>query len=162
MKLILVRHGDAGAYTTPDHERNLSKLGTAQAEQTGEFLKNYLKNTQVDLLISSPYNRAYQTASVIAKGIDYQGEHAICEAVTPDDDPKLGFKALEAMIDDGYECVIVVCHMPIVARLARLLSEGDAAGFDLAEVRVFEMDVLGLGQGVQTQAFCPTIPMQDF
>lgn len=157
MKLILIRHGDAGAYTTPDHERNLSKLGMAQAEQTGDFLRQYLQGAAVDLLISSPYNRAYQTAQVIAKRIDYQGKHAICDAITPDDDPRWGFKALEAMIDDDYECVVVVCHMPIITHLARLLTDNDTAGFGLAEVRIFEMAVLGLGQGVQRDEFCPIV-----
>ncbi len=38
MQLILDRHGDAGAYTLPDHERNLSALGQAPASQTSALL----------------------------------------------------------------------------------------------------------------------------
>ena len=66
MKIILIRHGDAGAYTHPDSERNLSELGKRQANQTAEWLKGYAeKNGSPDLFISSPYNRAVQTCQII-------------------------------------------------------------------------------------------------
>jgi len=51
MQLILVRHGDAGAYTLPDHERNLSALGQAQASQTAKWLA---ENFEPDHFIVSP------------------------------------------------------------------------------------------------------------
>lgn len=157
MKLILVRHGDAGAYTLPDNERNLSKLGQAQAWATGEFLATYLNDTKVDLLISSPYNRADQTAKLIAKAIDYQGKQVICPSITPDDNPKQGLLAVAGLIEEAYNCVIVVCHMPIVAYMSGLLTDKDESGFGLAEVRVVEMASVGLGQGVQIAQFCPNV-----
>ncbi len=47
MKIILIRHGDAGAYTHPDSERNLSELGKRQANQTAEWLKGYAEKKRL-------------------------------------------------------------------------------------------------------------------
>ena len=62
MQLILVRHGDAGAYTLPDHERNLSALGQAQAHRPQ---RGFAENFEPDHFIVSPYNRAQQTLAKI-------------------------------------------------------------------------------------------------
>lgn len=159
MKLILIRHGDAGAYTTPDHERNLSTMGQAQAKQTGEFLKDYLaeqlQGACVDLVIASPYNRAYQTAQVIAQAVNYTKTLTICPSITPDDDAKDALMALDELIEPKHTCIVVVCHMPIVAKLAQLIGASTQAGFELAQASVFDMAVFGIDQGVQVAQFCP-------
>lgn len=159
MKLILIRHGDAGAYTTPDHERNLSTMGQAQAKQTGEFLNHYLAEQLhgacVDLLISSPYNRAHQTAQVIAQVVNYTKPPTICQSITPDDDVKQALMALDELIEPKHACIVVVCHMPIIAKLAQLIGARTQAGFELAQASVFDMAVFGVDQGVQVAQFCP-------
>lgn len=147
--LLLMRHGDAGAYTTPDHLRNLSPLGQTQAQSSAKWLTRY----SIDLLISSPYNRAYQTAAIAAPSLT----HVICDAITPDDDPKLGLLALAEKIDTLPEgsVVLVVCHMNIIAKMAGLLTGEPPVPFGLAEVRAYELPCVGLGVATEVASFAP-------
>lgn len=79
MKIYLVRHGQT------DYNKNrliqglidvpLNGYGKEQAELTA---KHFI-NEPIDLIISSPLSRAYETAQIIAKAINYQGEIIIDE-----------------------------------------------------------------------------------
>lgn len=82
--LVLVRHGQSifneerdlanrgviKTYTakiknTRDADLPLSKLGKYQAQKTGEYLKRKYKS--FDLIFTSPYKRAYDTAKIIIR-----------------------------------------------------------------------------------------------
>lgn len=152
MKLILVRHGDAGAYTLPDNERNLSNLGKQQAQQTADWLAQF----KIEQVISSPYNRAMQTAQILNRA---NLPLTICPSITPDDNANNGLSAIASLIDgqiivnDG--TVLVVCHMNIIAKLADLLDKAGVQSFHLAEARVFELPFVATGQGVEVGRFVP-------
>lgn len=153
MKLILVRHGDAGAYTLPDNERNLSNLGKQQAQQTA----NWLTQFEIGQVISSPYNRAMQTAQILNRA---NLPLTICQAITPDDEPALGLSEIGKLVTDemiaNNGTVLVVCHMNIIAKMANLLDEAGIQSFHLAEGRVFELPFVGAGQGIEVGRFVPT------
>lgn len=145
MRLILVRHGDAGAYTLPDHERNLSPLGQAQAADTARFLQAFT----IDKVIASPYNRAVQTANILS-----DLPLTLCGGITPNDDPEQGVATLlEHACADS---VLVVCHMNIIAKMAELLCGKPQAGFELCEARILEGD-LGFGGMQLTKAYAPCV-----
>ena len=110
MQLILVRHGDAGAYTLPDHERNLSALGQAQASQTAAWLA---ENFEPDHFIVSPYNRAQQTLAQIQQFFPHVPVTTY-EGITPDNDADIAVDALGELVGD---CMVVVCHMNIIAKI---------------------------------------------
>lgn len=152
MKLILVRHGDAGAYTLPDNERNLSELGKAQAHKTAQFLSQF----HIDKAISSPYNRARQTAEILT-----DLPLSICPTITPDDNAKTGLLSVAELIDNDIisnnGTVLVVCHMNIIAKMADLLDNQGLDGFSLAEARVFDLPFVGTGQGVEVGRFVPNV-----
>lgn len=162
MKLILIRHGDAGAYTLPDHERNLSPLGQAQAKQTADWLTRspYLKTPMQ--FISSPYNRANQTLNIITDTLSIKLgtiDSQTIDGITPNDRAdlaiiELGKKVQNPIITDN-GTLVVVCHMNIIANLASLLTGNDEIGFDLAEARVYEMDFLAEQTAKQIDGFCP-------
>ena len=72
-KLFYVRHGEtemnvAGLWSGRT-ETPLTGKGQEQAKRAGKSLKT--KIPHIDLIISSPLNRAYHTASIIAEEIDY-------------------------------------------------------------------------------------------
>lgn len=160
MKIILIRHGDAGAYTLPDHERNLSELGRAQANQTATWLYDSGYITAVSQFVSSPYNRAVQTLQVLLDKIDKPFAAQICKHITPDDDARVGLQSLAALLDDEIitqeGCLVVVCHMNIVAKLASLLTGEHESGFALAEARVYELPFVQAGQAKRIDGFVPT------
>lgn len=153
MKLILIRHGDAGAYTLPDNERNLSALGQAQAQKTAEWLQQNAKPT---LFISSPYNRAVQTCNIVKQAFA-DVEHQIFANITPDDDAQTAINGLadllENMNDD--DCVVIVCHMNIIAYMAGLLTGEQPESFSLAEARMLETNVLANGLATEIRRFTP-------
>ncbi len=148
MKLILVRHGEARRDQQPDGVRALTALGRAQAASTAQQV---LARWRPDVLISSPLLRAQQTLQAFVErlpGVPVQQLHSI----KPDDD------AAQALMDlNGVEgdCVLVVCHMDIVARMAALLLEDWPQGFALAEARAIELPVLAAGMGTELWRVLP-------
>lgn len=172
MKLIFIRHGDAGAYTSPDSERQLSPLGQWQATQTGQWLASHYQAWHI---ITSPYSRARQTAEIIA---DCQLSStpsrlpsspsiqppkplrlSVCDGITPDDDPAVGLQAIAKLIDDttllGDGVVMVVCHMNIIAKMTALLTGEPPCGFGLAEARVLELAMIANDSAYLDRHFCP-------
>lgn len=68
MKLYLVRHGESTSNAGglhQDHTPDLSALGKKQAHLVAERFNNI----PIDIIISSPYSRAQQTAEIIHKKI---------------------------------------------------------------------------------------------
>ena len=149
MQLILVRHGDAGAYTLPDHERNLSPLGAEQAAQTAQWLAD---NYQPDHFIVSPYNRAQQTLAHIQRHFP-EVPVTTYDGITPDNDADNAVDALGEFIGDG---MVVVCHMNIIAKIASILTDQPLDGFALAEARVYDMGILAPSLAVEIKRFVPT------
>lgn len=161
MKIILIRHGDAGAYTHPDSERNLSDTGKAQAAQTANWLETYTQNNDSpSLFISSPYNRAYQTCEIVRRNFG-NVPLQIYEHITPSDDAENAIKGLDKMIDTAkttnpdLDCVVIVFHMSIVAYMASILTGDRVEGFGLAEARVLETEVFAPTLATEVTRFVP-------
>lgn len=151
MKIILVRHGQAEDETRPDSARRLTDFGQQQAVQTADYITEHY---QPDFFIASPYHRAQQTLLALqsrAPNVPAQVQHNI----TPSDD------ARQALIDMGHieaECLVVVCHMSIIAHIAGLLTGEYPESFSLAEARVFEMDFVMAGMANEVARFVPEQP----
>ncbi|WP_435938205.1 phosphoglycerate mutase family protein [Moraxella bovoculi] len=167
MKLIFVRHGQAGPYCADDAGRDLTDFGRQQAHETADFLVNYSKESPVNVIIASPYNRANQTATIILESLmDAEQNPAFItiSSITPDDDPNIGLDDIDCAIRHkfGMETdeltVIIVCHMPIVARMAAILDGLSPSGFELAECRVFGAEVMAPELAKQIAQFIPTQP----
>ena len=73
IKLYFVRHGQADANVKNifggHSDALLTELGENQAKQAGIYAKMHLPN--IDVIICSPLKRAYHTAELIAKELDY-------------------------------------------------------------------------------------------
>lgn len=166
MKLIFIRHGDAGAYTHPDHARNLSDLGKSQATQTANWLNDFTKtNAKPDLFVVSPYNRARQTCDIVRQNFA-DVPLKIYEHITPNDNADNAIKGLDAIVDKAsietaqkqhpnLDCVVIVCHMNIVANMVAILTGERAEGFHLAEARVLETDVFAPNLATEISRFVP-------
>ncbi|MBF4488510.1 phosphohistidine phosphatase SixA [Psychrobacter sp. N25K4-3-2] len=151
MKIILVRHGQAEDETRPDSARQLTKFGQQQAAQTAEYITT---NYRPDRFIVSPYDRAQQTLAELQA-------HAptipatVQDNITPSDD---AHSALTDIAKIEAQCLVVVCHMSIVANLAGLLTGDYPESFSLAEARVFEMDFIMSGMATEVDRFVPEQP----
>lgn len=151
MKIILVRHGQAENETRPDSARKLTDFGQQQAAQTADYLMTHY---QPDHFIVSPYDRAQQTLAAF-QSCAPKVPSTVQDNITPSDD------ARQALIDIGNiegNCLVVVCHMSIVAHIAGLLTGDYPESFSLAEARVFEMEFVMAGMANEVDRFVPEQP----
>ncbi len=73
MHIMLIRHAKHGKPAQPE-EGNLTRLGINQAQRTGDSLVNQ----GIERLLSSPYPRSMQTASIISKRIEVPVNIRVC------------------------------------------------------------------------------------
>ncbi len=154
MQLILMRHGEAenlpSALLHTDETRVLTPRGQQQAQSTAQQI---IRSYQPDLFVVSPLVRAQQTQQAFTDActnvpvLSYAG-------IKPDDDPRV---ALDWLSKQPAECMVVICHMNIVAYLGGLLLAEPPHSFALAEARVYEQPAIGLGFSTEIQRFVPQI-----
>lgn len=150
MQLILVRHGEAATQVTTDESRALTPRGQQQAASTAHYITS---RYQPDLFVVSPLLRAQQTRDAF-EPLCPQVPTLVCPCIKPDDPAAV---ALEWLSHLQGECIVVVCHMNIVAYLGGLLSGDVPQSFSLAEARVYEQVLIGRGLSMQQAAFVPII-----
>lgn len=152
MKIILMRHGEAERKTQQDNKRQLTKMGVNQAEETAEYILNkYIP----DAFIVSPYDRAQQTLEAFKVKLPDVATNVL-NNITPSDDPVVALKTL--MNIEG-ECILIVCHMPIIAKITALLTAQYPEAYELAEARIIEAEFIGLDMGNEVDRFIPQQPV---
>lgn len=159
MQLILIRHGEAEAYQANDAIRRLTPRGVAQAHSTAQHV---LEMYKPDLLVASPYVRAQQTAAAFQERFSQNASSSIVlqtlDSITPDADPRIALDALsELQTQYSAQCMLVVCHMNVIAYMAGLLLDQNPESFGLAEARVFEQTEILLGLSVEKARFVPLV-----
>ena len=125
MRIYLVRHGDAIDRATPgitsDAERWLTDIGREEVGWTADVLKKL--NVRPDLILSSPYVRAYQTAEIIGE--------VVGPSSTPATSDNLIYGGsfagiLSDITADGFPSrVVLTGHMPSIGELIGWLCWND-------------------------------------
>lgn len=122
-RLILVRHAKTEVirYDITDFQRSLMERGIEDSKLIARKL--LLKNIIPDLMISSPANRAIETALLFAEILDYP-----IELIEQFDELYDGFTTQEllGMIDhlgNDNETIMIVGHNPSIEYLAFNLTE---------------------------------------
>lgn len=151
MKIILMRHGQAEDETRPDSARQLTDFGRTQALLTADYIAEHYNP---DVIVVSPYKRAQQTAAQLKAKLP-NVRHLTQDNITPSDNAKT---ALMDLADIECECMVVVCHMSIIAHIASLLTGESPEGFSLAEARVFKMEFVMTGMADECDRFVPDQP----
>ncbi len=114
MEIYLIRHG-AAYEKEEDPERHLNNDGVNQCHLTGQALKRL--GVQLDLIVSSPKNRARQTAEIIAKEVGYLREEIkITETLEPTALPKSTISYLNNFADA--KRIMLAGHLPLLGHLA--------------------------------------------
>ncbi|WP_263078992.1 phosphohistidine phosphatase SixA [Endozoicomonas sp. Mp262] len=138
MKLIIMRHGQAGLNAPSDAERPLTEQGRQQAASTAKKLQHLCPATRV---LASPYLRAQQTGSIVAETMSLPLE--TLDAIVPEGNP---FAVIEVLPDSGV--ILLASHMPLVSALTGLLCEGSVnhgPSFSTGSAVVLEMPAPGIG-----------------
>ena len=113
MDLYIVRHGIAidreDPKCPPDPERYLTEEGVDRTRQVAKAIAAL--GITPDLLISSPYVRAMQTAEIFAEALDYQKQKIRkSDLLLPGAEPSLFF--VELAKDKGKATVFCFGHAP--------------------------------------------------
>ena len=119
MKLYLVQHGEAEPESV-NPARPLTEQGRRTAEQVAAFAARM--GLQVHQIRHSGKTRAEQTASILGEALSPLGGVVAVPGLAPNDDVHPVANALAA----ESQPVILVGHLPFLARLAGLLLTGDA------------------------------------
>jgi len=126
MKIYLLRHGIATEREDPatDSQRPLTSKGRDQMEKIAEAL-NELK-LKPDLILSSPYVRADQTATILAKELKMKKHLQYTDLLTPEANPETLIAAIQK--DYKVDELVLVGHYPHIG----LLLE-DFLGLEIGE-----------------------------
>jgi phosphohistidine phosphatase len=113
MQLYIVRHGIAvdreDPKCPPDPERYLTEEGVEKTKQVAKGVAALAASA--DLLLSSPYVRATQTAEIFASALDYAKQKIRrTDLLLPGADPSLLFR--ELMKDKQSASVFLFGHAP--------------------------------------------------
>ena len=119
-KLFIVRHAKS-SWDSPgirDFDRVLMEVGKKRTRKVIQFLRQ--KEIKVDLIISSPAVRAYQTAKLIAKGINYPIDSIKPEMKFYDGEIEQILDIIYGIAND-YSSIMIVGHNPTFSDLASLI-----------------------------------------
>jgi phosphohistidine phosphatase len=119
MDFYLVRHGEARS-ASEDSRRPLSARGRREVEAVARVAA--AKKITVATIVHSDKLRARETAEILARLIAPANDVRQISGVAPDDDPEIAKAEMEASTAP----LMIVGHLPHLARLASLLLTGDS------------------------------------
>jgi len=125
MDLFILRHGIAlehGARGYKEPERPLTPKGERKLWQVAEAMES-MKLT-FDLIVSSPYTRARQTAELIAEALNLRRQLEFSESLIPGGRVR-DLVALIAHYHPTPDSVLLVGHEPYLSELISLLICGE-------------------------------------
>lgn len=124
MKLYLIRHSNAVEPGTPEYEddsqRPLTEKGREKMRKSASALKDL--GVKPDLILSSPFARAAQTAEILAKIMKYKKEIAYSDSLVPvgNTDTLIGEMNEKYTVDE----LVLVGHEPSLSALIGTLVAG--------------------------------------
>jgi len=125
MRIYLIRHSNAVDPGTPGYEddslRPLTEKGRDKMKKIAAALKEL--DIEPDLIVSSPYARARQTAEILAKVLKYKHELVFNEMLVPMGNPD----NIIGEINEKYSVdeLILVGHEPCFSVLVGTLVAGN-------------------------------------
>jgi len=117
MRLYLVQHAKAASKET-DPQRPLTEEGHRDIQKVAAFIKSL--NLFVDYLWHSGKKRAVQTSEFLAEVVKINEAQIIHDGLGPNDD----VTALKDELISARQDIMIVGHLPFLAKLASLLLTG--------------------------------------
>jgi phosphohistidine phosphatase len=118
MVLYLVRDGEAKK-ETEDPAQGLTDKGREQVRRTASSASKLV--SRLSEILHSPKARAQQTAEILAEHLKPERGTRPADHLLPLDDPGIWAQRVAGIRED----VIIVSHLPFLAKLAGLLLCGD-------------------------------------
>ena len=125
MKLYLIRHSNAVDPGTPGYEDDSLRPLTEKGRDKMKDIAYALKAMEVmpDLIVSSPYARARETAEIVAKVLKYKQELTFSDSLVPSGnaDEIIGEINEKYSVDE----LVLVGHEPCLSILIGTLTAGN-------------------------------------
>ena len=139
--LYIVRHAEAlkKDKPIPDFERPLVKKGVKHSKDVAKRLKK--AGIRADLLISSPANRAIETAHIIAKGIKYPVQKILLRELLYESTNHEDFLALIREMSNKHKSVMIFGHDPTFTAFARYVAPEFTDAMPKSAILAVEFDV---------------------
>ncbi len=142
MRLYVLRHAEAVDQAASDAARELTPRGVEQARTVGAFCQRH--GLQPELILSSPYRRAVQTAEgfTAAFGVTPQNAPFLASGMRPD------AALVELRAYQRLDSLMIVGHQPDLGDLiAGLLGLQDGENFSVGKASLTCLEVGRLGVG---------------
>jgi phosphohistidine phosphatase len=138
MQIYLLRHGIAedGRPGQPDSARALTPDG---AKKLRAMLKRAREaGVAPGAILTSPYQRAVETAEIAAQALNAKAEIVQTPALTPDAGPEAAWS--EARLHRGEAQVLLVGHEPLFSALTAHLLDSPALMLDFKKGMLVRVD----------------------
>jgi phosphohistidine phosphatase len=160
MNLYLLRHGIAVDPSAPgfskDAERQLTPKGKRRLRQIANAM-DVLK-ISFDVILSSPYVRAKQTAEIVAKSLKRLKQLKFSDELTPGGNPKLLIQQLNEL-QPKPKNILLVGHEPYLSKLIALLTTGNTnMEIDLKKGSLCKLEAESLRYGRCATLVCLLAP----
>ena len=125
MNLYLLRHGLAVEPGTAGFRKDFERPLTPEGKQKLRSVAKAIKALDLyfDLILSSPYIRARQTAELVAKSLKASERLELLDALAPDGNIRKLVKLLEGLAPPPQE-ILLVGHEPYMSSLISRLVYG--------------------------------------
>lgn len=143
MEIYILRHGIAEdqADSGRDEDRALTSEGKKKLLMT-LALAHHAK-VKPDLVLTSPYKRALETAEIASEVLHLDGEKVSTNSLTPDGDPAAVWQELRTHKDAP--SVLLSSHNPLVSRLTGYLLGVPNMAVDFKKGAIVRIDVDSFG-----------------
>ena len=133
MEIYLLRHGIA-ADGHPDALRALTAEGK-------DKLRRVLKRAEAkpSLILSSPYQRALETAEIAAEVLGYEGQVEREQALTPEGSAAAVWDIIRARKDE--DAILMASHEPLMSATVAYLLGAPGVQVDMKKAALVRIDV---------------------
>lgn len=126
MKIYLIRHSNAVDHGAPGYEEDSTRPLTEKGREKMRQIASALKGLDIhpDLIVSSPYVRARETAEIVAKMLKYKKNLLFSDALVPmgESEKIIGEINEKYPVDE----LVLVGHEPCLSMLIGTLTAGNA------------------------------------
>ena len=153
MNIFILRHGIAVERGTrgfeKDSERPLTGKGKRQLRTSAAAMKRM--KLRLDLILSSPYKRARQTAEIIAEELKLKKRLKLSDALKSENDPETAIAEI-AGLEPKPENLLLVGHEPYLSHLiSRLVSRNGNLAMDFKKGGLCKLEMGGSGSATNAQ-----------
>ena len=150
MNIFILRHGIAVEPSTPGFENDADRPLIPKGERRLRSAAAAMKKLELsfDLILSSPFVRARQTAEIVAGELKLKKRFEFFDGLVPGGNPRALIHALNELKPEP-ENVLLVGHEPYLSRLISLLVSGsaDAAAIEMKKGGLCKLEVGELRHG---------------